>query len=226
MHDFGKAPLLLGRMTDDTGTIGLLGSAIAFVSFAINPLIGLGVALVIANDVAHGRAARHAVTGGDDRAALPSDGAVTHTMNLAAGEKFKEVQTMTAPKVQAQSSGHDSSVTADDDGWDDSPQATWAPPAPDLSLLPIAAYKGAVPAGSIDVQQLQDAGVRQLATDAVFGLVTEGEFNNVEHLVWSVFGVTKGGGDWYPVAAQFCQRCREHFVKGAPSSQRDSRVTW
>jgi hypothetical protein len=220
MQDFGKAPLLLGRVTDDTGTIGLLGSAIAFISFAINPLVGLGVVLVVANDVASARAARHALTGADDTGA-------GHTMNLAAGEKFKKVQGENTPEVQAQSSGSDSPVTAEDDTWDGSPQATWSPPAPDLSLLPIAAYKGAVPAGDIDVMQLHDSGVRQLATDAVFGLVTTGEFNNIEHLVWAVFGVTKGGGDWYPVAAQFCNRCRDHFVKGGTvSPQRDSRVTW
>ncbi|NJM58890.1 MAG: hypothetical protein HC857_17845 [Synechococcales cyanobacterium RU_4_20] len=228
MNDFGKGAIALGRLTDDGGFIGVAGGAAFLFGFAFNPLLGAAIALTTANDIANAarekREARLLQREGErelyELPDLPEgEDAIAPRLNPAAGEKFRKVQLENGSKSSAKSSAQ----TPDPDDWIDE---AWMPPPPDLSLLPIKEFKEEVEAGVYRASDLHLVATRSGATGKVFEYLKKfSSSENIEYLVWFVFGLNKGGNAWYALASDFCRQCRDHYQrKGAPPP--DDRMTW
>ena len=246
MQDFGQTPIALGRFTDDGGIIAVVGGAAFLFGFAINPLLGAAVALTVSNDMAAAsrqkRTARKQIE--DDKRELyglpdanDEDAIARELANLtssakgersaaktSAQEKFTPVHSEVHPISAAlKFTGDGANDSTDDepvDGWTERP---WTPPAPDLSLLPITVFKQKVEGGSINVERLEDEQIREYATGRCWQYLKRFKHHdNLEYLVWFVFGLHKGKAQWYQLAADFCDCCREHWL----SARHDSPINW
>lgn len=248
MRDFGQSAIALGRFTDDGGMIGVAGGAAFLFGFAVSPLLGAAIALATANDISNAARQRreqrqNRVDGERELYGLPdlnesdrvlyqalrsagdaSEAQRPAPVNPSSDERFKKVQPESSAKSSAKSSAMGFSVEPVAEADPDWVEEAWTPKI-DLSLLPIEEFRKVIPKGTYDPQQVNAPGTRSAATGKVFEyLKSFNNSENVEYLVWFVFGVTKGGNAWYSVASDFCRQCRDHYQrKGTPP---DARITW
>ena len=218
MNDFGQSPLLLGRVSRDGGFIGVLGGAIALFAFAANPALAAAWVLTVANDITYsnGNRRRTAASSASDLSgggvAIEDDADLTQALKAIIGAEFKEVQPKSSVLGSAKSSGDAGEDDAPGDGWDDT---AWIPPAPDLSLLPIAEFRAKIAKGSLDPKRLTEDNYREHAARHVAAYYRHySNHDNVEFAVWASFGITKGGNNWYAIAADFCAGVRAAHDSG------------